>query len=374
MNLSLKSFSALVSDSAAAVQASCAQLLDMSVGSVLRAVLESSASVGLWMQWLIIQVWQGCRLSTSQGADVDSFVNDYGLTRLSGVSANGSVTFSRFAAVSSAVVPLGANVATADLSQVFQVTEDDTNPAWNATFGGYLMAPNAYSVTVPVVSVTTGSVGNVQANAITSITTAIAGVDTVTNAAPLQNGADAESDAALKTRFSSYISTLSRATPAAVAFAIESTQQGLTYSLEENRDTAGNWKPGNFVVVVDDGTGAPSSTLLTKVYSHIDAVRPIGSTFSVLAPAVVIANVSMSIVVGPNGNKALIAAAVKAAITDYIDALSIGSSLPFSVLPRLAWNTDPNITNVTQIALNNGTSDMIVLTTGVIKAGVVSIN
>ena len=58
-----ETFSALVQSMAAAVQASAAQLLDLTVGSTLRAVLEANASIGLWMQWLILQV---CREQTPQ--------------------------------------------------------------------------------------------------------------------------------------------------------------------------------------------------------------------------------------------------------------------------------------------------------------------
>jgi hypothetical protein len=50
MQLPLQNFSTLVSNAAAAVQGAAAQLLDLSVGSALRAVLEASASVSLWLQ------------------------------------------------------------------------------------------------------------------------------------------------------------------------------------------------------------------------------------------------------------------------------------------------------------------------------------
>lgn len=374
MILSLKGFSQIVADSAAAVQGACSSLIDMTSGSVLRAVLEASASVGLWMQWLILQVWQGTRLSTSTGVDVDSFVNDFGLARLPSVTATGFVTFSRFAAVGSAMVPLGAKVTTADLSQSFQVTQDTTNPAWSAPLGGYLMQANTYSVTVPVVALVGGSAGNVQAGAVSLISIATPGVDTVTNAAPLQNGADAESDAALKARFAAYINTLSRATLAAVQFAINSVQQGLTYSISENQDAAGNYHPGNFVIVVDDGTGHPSPTILSGVTAKVNTVRPIGSTFTVIGPTITLANISLSISVGPNGNRSLIAANVATALTDYIDALAIAAPLPYSVISKIAWDTDPNITNVTQISLNGGLTDLVVGVSGVIKAGVIAVN
>ena len=69
---------------AAAVQAAATQLLDLTVGSTLRAVLEANASVCLWMQWLILQVLRTTRAATSTGADLDSWMADLSLTPLLG--------------------------------------------------------------------------------------------------------------------------------------------------------------------------------------------------------------------------------------------------------------------------------------------------
>ena len=77
---------------AAAVEASATQLLDLTVGSTLRAVLEANASIGLWMQWLILQVLRTTRAATSNGADLDSWMADLTLTRLPAVAATGTVT------------------------------------------------------------------------------------------------------------------------------------------------------------------------------------------------------------------------------------------------------------------------------------------
>ena len=72
MQLSLRNFSTLVQSMAATVESSTTQLLDLSVGSTLRAVLEANASLGLWLQWLILQVLRTTRAATSTGADLDS--------------------------------------------------------------------------------------------------------------------------------------------------------------------------------------------------------------------------------------------------------------------------------------------------------------
>ncbi len=217
--LNTQDFPTLVENMAAAAQGAAQQVLDFTIGSILRAVVESVAGVALFLQSLVLQVLTLTRASTSQGPDLDSWMADYGLTRLPAVAASGTVTFSRFTPTLQAVVPVGAQVITADGSETFAVTLDATNAAYSAALGGYVLAPGVASVNVTVAANSPGSAGNVVSGAISFIGTAIPGVDTVTNAAAFTNGLDAESDAALRLRFVAYIASLSKATKGAVGYA-----------------------------------------------------------------------------------------------------------------------------------------------------------
>ena len=49
MALSIKTFAQYVRDMSAAVQGATSQILDLSVGSVIRAILEANASIALWL-------------------------------------------------------------------------------------------------------------------------------------------------------------------------------------------------------------------------------------------------------------------------------------------------------------------------------------
>lgn len=80
MKLSLRGFGQLIEDMSAALQSSATALVDVSVGSVVRAIFEANASVVLWLQWLILQVLQTTRASTSSGTDLDTWMMDFGLT------------------------------------------------------------------------------------------------------------------------------------------------------------------------------------------------------------------------------------------------------------------------------------------------------
>lgn len=366
-------FSQIVSNFATAVQSSASALMDFTVGSVLRALAEATAGVTLWLQAIILQLLTLTRAATSQGTDLDSWMADFGVTRLTATASTGQATFARFTATQQAVVPVGATVQTADGTQNFTVTLDTTNSAYNATLGGYVLPANTSTVNVPVQAQTAGTGGNVQANTITVITTPIQGVDTVTNSAAFTNGIDAETDTALRARFVMYLASLSKATKTAVGYAITSTQQGLDYTLTENQDYNGTTDMGYFYVVVDDGTGYPSSTLLTNVSNAIDLVRAVGTRFGVFAPVVVNASVTMVLTTAAGYTHNNVVAAVTAALQDFINGLTIGTSLPYTQLSSIAYDV-PGVTNVTGILLNSGTSDLTATNKQKLLAGTMTIS
>jgi Baseplate J-like protein len=373
--LQLQSFVTLIQNMAAAVQSSASALLNLTTGSVLRAILEANASVALWLQWLILQVLSLTRLATSSGNDVDTFVGDYAQMRLPAVASSGPEVFGRYSTTNPAFVPVDGQVKTNDGTRIYQVIADSTNAAFNG-ISGFVLAPGVASIVCTVVDITTdangnpsiGVAGNVQPNTITLPASSMTGIDFVNNTVPFNNGINAESDPALKLRFKNYIQTRSRATLPAVEYAITSVQQALDYTVQENVATDGSYRPGNFVVTVDDGTGSPPSSLLASVSAAIATYRPIGSTWSVQAPSVVTATISMTITTNPTANKPGLMAPVQAALLAYVDRLPDGATLPYSRLPMIAYLVDPSIIDVTAALLNGGTSDLAPGVGGVIKA------
>ena len=363
MQLSLQNFSTLVNNMTASAQGACATLLDTTVGSVLRALVESSASVALWLQYLILQVLSMTRLSTSVGPDVDSWIADYGLTRLPAVPATGSIVLTSFSPGSQpATIPVGALVKTGDGSQSFVVTG-----------GPYVRSRGTASITVPVAAVMGGAGGNVQAGSITILGTAIPGIDIVSNPSAFTGGIAAETDQAVKTRFITFLNTRSQATEQAVINAITSVQQGLSYVVQENVTAAGVALPGFFNVVVDDGSGSPSEALLIAVTSAIDQVRPIGSSFSVNPPLLLLATVAITLSVSNAALLGQIQDTVKAAISSYINGLTVGQALRFSRLAGLAYDATPNVSNVVAVSLNGVAGDLGGDPRSVVRAGAVTI-
>jgi uncharacterized phage protein gp47/JayE len=359
---------------AAAVQASASQFLDLTVGSTLRAILEANASVGLWMQWLILLVLRTTRAATSSGADLDSWMADMTLVRLPAAPATGIATFSRFTATMAALVPAGVLVRTADGTQTFMVCVDTTQASWSSSSNGYVLPTGVASLDLPITAQTPGSAGNVQAGTISLLATAMPGIDAVTNANATQNGIDPEADDAFRGRFTNFIASRSRATLAAVGYAISSVQQGLSYTIQENVDPGNQPMMGSFLVTVDDGTGEPPTALLSTIQTSIEAIRPIGSIFSVQPPTVLSVNVAMTITVPTGIIKTTVQTGVGSALSAYINGLPIGAVLPLTKLAQVAYAASPSIINVSQVLANGDVNDITPTPTGVIKVGTLAVN
>lgn len=367
MAVSVKDYPTILRDTGTVMQGSASVPLNLNTGSVLRAVLETCASLSLWQQGQVLQLLQTTRLSTSGGGDVDTFIEDFGLLRVAAGSSEGNVTFSRFSTTGSAIVPINSLVQTADGTQQFAVIADPTNAAYSIAQLGYTLAAGVASVTALVIAINPGSGGNALAGTVTQLASAIPGIDTVTNPLPFTSGTDAESDQAARDRFVSFIASLSKATPTAIGNAIESVNPTIIYTLTENVDTAGNPTPGSFYVTIDDGTGSPPGSLISAVANAVDAVRAAGVTFAVVAPQIVTVTISMAIATSTGTNHSTAVTAVQDALVAYVNSLGLGVALTYSSLFLIARSV-AGVTNATLVLLNGGVVDVAASSRQTIRA------
>lgn len=385
-----KTLPAIVQGFAASVQAAASGLVDFSTGSIVRAISQAQAGIALWLQGLVLIELARTRLSTSPtDADADSFVADFfgpfadgvpaSFRRLGAVSSVGTVTFSRFTASGVAVVPApdpatglgGATVATQDGTQRFVVALDTANPAYNAGLGGYVMANGIGSVSVTANSLTTGAATNVIGGAINTITSPIPGVDSVTNASAFNNGQDTEATVDFENRFRARIAALREATPPTILSYVLGLRPGVKAVNVEGVNPDGSVHKGFFYVIVDDGTGSPTSTLLNAARAVIDQHRADGIEFSVIAPTVVTANVIFgltSTLIDASVDRVIAIAAVRA----YINSLDIGQKLFLTRLYQVAYDASPTITDITALTINGSAADLAAPLPDVVKAGTVS--
>lgn len=358
--LQTQTFDQLVQTEALAIQAgSGGKMIDFSVGSILRAFAEAVAMVALWLQGLILQLLTTTRAATASGDDLDSWMADFGVIRLPATAATGSVNFARFTATHAAAIPLGAVVQTVDGTQQFFVVADALQTAYNDGDEAYLVPAGVASISATVQAVAQGPAGNLSAGAISALGQSISGVDSVTNPAALVLGAAAETDAALRSRFTNYLASLAKATKSAIGNIVVSLQEGLTYTLTEDYGYTGAYQPGYFYVVVDDGSGSPPASLLALVSAGIDAVRGCGTQFGVFAPVPINAAVAVTITAASGYSHDAVAAAVKSAILAYIVSLPVGASLAWSRLYQIAYAASSGVATVAALTVNGSTGDLV---------------
>nr|WP_249208597.1 baseplate J/gp47 family protein [Acetobacter okinawensis] len=362
----------MLGNAVAAAQGASPALLELDVGSPGRAMLEGVTGVGLWFQFIALQILSRTRLSTSIGVDADSFVEDFGLTREPGAAATGVVRFTSFTPDNqSATIAVGTPVKTAS-NIIYDVVEDSTNSAWSAADNAYVRPAGAASIAVPVQCEAAGTAGNVAAGAICLLGSAISGIDTVTNDAALTNGSDGETDAALRTRFVSYINSRSKATLVAIENAITDVSADLIYQVIENVDASGAFLPGNVVAFIDDGSGDVSDAVIDEVYAAVDDVRPAAVSIQVVRPKVVRPPVAMTVSVNSAGDLPTIQTTISTNIATYLNGLTIGESASYSRLIQIAYASSTAVTNVSGVTLAGGTADLPATTGTAYRAGTVT--
>jgi len=357
MQLTTKSLGTMLQDMGAVLQGSVAQALDLSVGSVMRSLLEAVAALGGWLQLDALLVLTQTRAATSTGTDLDSWMADFNFARLPATSATGSVTFGRYVATMPAQIPIGTQVKTSDGTQSFLVVADATNPAWDG-ISQYVIGVNINQLTVAVTAVTAGLQGNVTAGSISVISSSLNGVDSVTNAAALAGGMDAEADAALRSRFVLFINSRSAATKTAVLNAIFSVQQGIRAIVYENRSASGLAEEGAFCVVADAGNGLLTPELSQAIGTAIEAIRPIGSQYCIISPNILPVGISFSLILTGTTAASAVAAAATALVENWVNQIGIAGLLSFSKIEALIHSADPSVVTVQDLTVNGNTADI----------------
>ncbi len=353
--LPLQNFTSLVSVSAAAVQGACSQLIDFTVGSVARALMEANATVALWLQWLVLQVLALTRASTSAGTDLDSWMADFSFVRLGATSATGQVTFTRYTTGSTALLLSGAQVKTLDTTQTFTVLPDPSNVTgfWNATAGGYQVTGAATSLVALVQAANPGMQGNVVAGAIGLLASAVP-FDTVTNTAAFTNGLNAETDAAFRTRFALYINSRSLGTAGAIQAAVAGVQQGISSYLAPSAPYS-----GATTIYVDDGSGGTPSVTIAAINQAVQTVKAEGTSLFVLQAPVLGANIDVAFTSAAGYVHGTQAGAIASAVAALVGSLPVGAPLSFVQLASAVSMATPGIVSVPTLTVNGVQGDLV---------------
>ncbi len=345
---------------------------DFSEGSVDLALVEGASSSLLFLQAAVVQVLLLTRAATSNGTDLDSFFADFGFNREQSTASTGVGQIARSNNTTVLTIPADgtATVLNNDGTQTYTVTPNTTLTYYDIASNTYIIPIGTSTASIGLTAVTAGSIANQAVGAVLLTGANMGGVDTITVLSGLNNGEDTELDAAYRARFITYLAGLARGTLPAIESAIEDTQQGIQYTIANNQDTVGNFEPGNFVVTIDDGSGAPPDSLIAAVDASVQNYAPNTVSFSVRGPTVLPLTISyVATLAPPTGTSvATIDAQLRASTLAYVNSQALGKT-PFSValLTSEIVNSSPYVTNVTQLTVNGGTSDIALLENQVVK-------
>jgi uncharacterized phage protein gp47/JayE len=349
------------------------KITNLRAGSTAFAFAQAMSAMGISLQQLMVHVANITRLATSYGADVDSYVGDFGMKRLPAITTQGQVFATRTISGSTLIVPVTGAVCQTSINQIqFQLIGDSSQPNYNTSDNSYIYGPNDTSISMTAQAITNPLTLGIAANTLTQIVSGFVGVNSITNPLPFTNGMPAESDIQLKIRFVEFIGSLAQATETAIEYAINTVQQGLTFKLIETLTFGGAPYPGGFTVVVDDGTGNISSALLAAITTAILPVRAAGIVFQVFAPTNVPINVNCAVAALPGYSQSALEAQVESNIAAFINTLGVGVNCGIVNVGAIIQNT-PGVMEYSGLTLNGGTTDIDIALTQLARAGSITV-
>jgi uncharacterized phage protein gp47/JayE len=167
--------------------------LDTAIGTPLRNIIDAvSQQIALTSVDPYLVNYQ-YDVDSRTGGDLDDFCANFGIARLPGIRATGTLTFTRTADLAnftSATIPAGTQVTTGDIAQQVYLTTITSTMAIGQT-----------SVDVPGQALNFGPDANIAINTPLQISTNLTGVTSVSNTKAFTGGVLGESDEQLRTRF-----------------------------------------------------------------------------------------------------------------------------------------------------------------------------
>ena len=358
MALSVKPFSEIVSDQVSSIQGSMEDI-QFPEGSFELALVESNAGMTLWLQAIMLQVAAQIYASSSTGTALDTWMAQFGFIRNGATQASGLETFSRNTTTTQGLVQVNALVSTQVGSIQYKVYQDSTNPNWNPSLGGYVLAPGISSIDVPIQAVVAGSSGNASPGAINTIISSIVGIDSVTNDAAFINGQDQETDASFRARFINYINSLYAGTLLAYETAITNGTPAIFYKIAENKDADLVTQYGMNSIFVDDGSGDPPDSLIASVLEKINAVRGLSIQNGVYAATPLTANMTLTIEIDPAFNQAQVIEVITFSVTNYVGLLNVGQPIIFTKLYQLIYQASSGVIEASNLLINGVAADLV---------------
>jgi hypothetical protein len=328
---------------------------NLGIGDPIEGIADATANTAMFLQYQAQQTTFFARLQTCFGPDVDSFCMQFNFARDGAQFASGQVTLSiPLPAVSQLTIPIGSIIQTTGANIQYQLVPDTNLSSYNAGLQAYVLQTGHTSIVASAVALVAGSVSNVQVAQLVTFGSSSYGFTTVTNVAPIVNGADQESDANYKARFELYIQSLSKATLFAILAACETAFPDFTYTVLNNMTPSGVNTPGWFTVIANNPGETVTSPQLAILLAAVQAVRAFTIEASVVAAIPLTPNINLNIAVVPNAVLSQVQTVVQTAIIGYVNSLPTGAKLYITQLIDVAQNSSSLITSIENLSTTIG--------------------
>ena len=273
----------------------------------------------------------------TSGPYIDKNAEQFGIKRKQGTKATAKVLFQ---GEDGTVIPAGKVFLTIDS---YEYTLDETVTIAGGTAAGILTAADV------------GEAYNAPAGAIFRQITNLGGITAVESEAA-KGGTDSESDAAYVKRFNDF-----RRRPA--------TSGNVAHYMNwaQEVDGAGKAKviplwagPGTVKVLIAGEHNQPVDHMIVeKVADHIEEVRPIGATVTVVSVIGVDIDVVAAVIIKPSTTLNAVIDAFSAALSAYLASITLNDYL--IVYNRVGYILldIPGVVDFTSLLVNGGTSDIV---------------
>ena len=292
------------------------------IGIRMKVLAGEVYSLGCAIDWLKEQTYA----QSATGKQLEMRAAERGVTRKPASAATGTLTFGRkTTALWYAVpIPAGTVCATSGTGAARYVTTENAE-----------LAVAAMSVDVPAKAQEAGTAGNTDAGTVTSMVTAPAAIEFVTNGAAFSGGGDAESDDDLRGRLMDRWGEPATGTSAAWYRQLAESFDGVnSASVVPRANGAGT------VAVYLGGRGeAAADSAVQQVQAAFSAQREICADVTVQAAKAVPVATSCQIKVKAGQNALAVRLHVFAAINRYLLGLGVGDPVVISAMTAAVFAT-----------------------------------
>lgn len=291
--------------------------------------------------------------SEQSGPYLDRFAGMYGLPRTPAAIAHVILTFS---GTDGATIPAGTVAVSTDGLRF-------TTDLAGSISGG--------TAQIPATAEAAGSAYNVAAGAVTRLAVSLVGVTGVTNAAPGEGGADAESDASFYERLHTYLSE-----PVASGNVNHYKQWARSVSGVGNAAVIPLWDGNGTVkvVVASEANEPVDGSIVTQVAQYIESVRPIGADVTVVSAAALTITIAATCTLEGGVLPADVQAELEERVAQMFLEMEMGAQEPVRYNRiMVALLSCQGVVDCTSLTVNGGTGNVAVTVEQVPQLGTVNI-